>query len=151
MMMSRRRNDRADRFPEHVTTERDEDGYVKSRRSDLSVWWRAFENLQKYAAAYSIIAAILLSLGFTIVTPKRTRDELSGRIDGNQAELHGEITKLRATVDSERALRQALQHQHDELEQLITIMVRKDCRDTFLSRAEKQFVGLLTPEGFCIR
>lgn len=147
MMMARKRPPLTPEQKAALEDEIDAQGYVPRRKEDLSRWWRMFGNLQKYAAAYGIMAAIFIALGFTVVTPKRTRDELADRINATVTESQ----RLQREIDTLNANRVRLQSQHGELEEQLGVLIRMACQDRFMSRDQKLLIGLLNSHGDCIR
>jgi hypothetical protein len=133
------------------TSPEDPDGRVDVRKSDYSRWWKAFENMQKYAVAYAMGAAIFTTFGFSVITPKRTQAEISGKFDTTLVEVDRKLVHLQAEIDTGAAQRTIMQKQLDGLESEFGILIRMACQDKFTTKEQKVLVGLVDNHGDCIK
>lgn len=130
---------------------RDSDVYIRSRVEDRGWFAHATYVLVRYWPLWSVPGLILAALGFTVVTPKRTVDELRAVVDTNQTLSVRAVARLQAQIDSSNEQRKALAKQHESLEDAVTALVRLGCLDPMLTRDRKQLSGVLDAKGDCIR
>lgn len=99
------------------------------------------------AALLALVALILLVLnafGWKRYNPEDDTRRVAAKVDTTRLALQAEIDTLRHTM----AL---LQLQHEPLEEGVTILIRDACTDPMKTLRDKQRVGLIDKNGYCIR
>lgn len=124
---------------------------VKTRREDRSLFWRLTYYVEKFAALWIVLAALITGFGFRFVTPRATVAELRSVIDSNALSAARSVVRVQLQLDSSNRLREALASQHESLENAVTALVRMQCLDPFVSLAQKQLAGIRDNTGACIR
>ncbi len=149
-MMVRRRRDlekareEHDRYIDPEQATRDNDFIVQTRGEDSSIWWRTSWYLQKYLAAWAPLATLGAALGFTLITPKRSADEIKARVDSVNAMHQRQIDAIKVDQAQIRATYEVIQHD-------VGLVVRYLCVSRTASAYDKTLIGLTDAKGECIR
>lgn len=136
---------------DHAKAREQREMYVRSRVEDTSRLGYLLWVIQRYSPIWGPLVVLFGALGFTVISPKRTAQELGDRIDTSTAYTRAEVRKLQVQIDSATSQREVLAHQHKDLESAITALVRMSCIDESRTPNEKRLSGIYDQQGRCSR
>lgn len=109
------------------------------RRTDTDKLAHWDEVLKRYGIFWLPLVWLVGSLGFSLITPKMTANQLKEVLDSVAARLQREIDANRR---ESRAADSTITDVHSELIEQVKMLLRYDCLDQLTSEHDKKAIGL---------